>query len=177
MWLPKRGESELRDAAVLVPFLGGGDDISLLLTQRAAHLKHHAGQVSFPGGRCEPDDADAVAAALRETYEEVGIDAAAVTVLGTLAPRGTITGFRVTPVVAWLDELPPLQLQEEEVMAAFDVPLGYLADERNQNFRSRDIGTRRLRMVEWEYSGYRIWGATAMMIHEVLGLLKTRERD
>ena len=110
-------------------------------------------------------------AALRETYEELGIDVGAVAVLGTLAPRATITGFRVTPVLAWLEELPPLVLQATEVDAAFAVPVDFLADHSNRRVRDRQIGARRFDMPEWEFDGYRIWGATAMMIDEMLTLL------
>ena len=161
-----------RDAAVLMPLAGSDDSLRLLLTQRALHLKHHAGQISFPGGRCEAGDRDAVAAALRETEEEVGIGQDHFAVLGTLAPRGTITGFRVTPVLGWAAALPPLLLQPEEVVSAFEVPLAYLADAGNRQVRERVIGTHRFAMPEWEYEGHRIWGATAMMIDELLTLLR-----
>ncbi len=154
-----------------MPLTTESGELNLLLTQRAQHLKHHAGQVSFPGGSLEAHDADVIAAALRETEEEVGIGPDVVAILGALAPRLTITGFRVTPVVGWLAEQPILALDPAEVMAAFKVPVSFLADAANQKFRTREFAGSAITMVEWEFDGYRIWGATAQMILEMLSLL------
>ncbi|MEM1261579.1 MAG: CoA pyrophosphatase [Pseudomonadota bacterium] len=158
----------MRDAAVLIGLVGLDESFAVLLTQRADHLKHHGGQVSFPGGSAEQDDADLVATALRETEEEVGIAPHYFDIVGTLRPRTTITGFRVTPVVGWARELPPLALQASEVRDAFLAPVAFLSDERNRRYEKRQFGSKKIDMVEWTYEGFRIWGATAMMLSELL---------
>jgi 8-oxo-dGTP pyrophosphatase MutT (NUDIX family) len=115
------------DASVLVPLVEHADgSLHVLLTQRTAHLKAHAGQISFPGGRAEPSDADAVATALREAQEEVGLEPAHVQVIGSLPAYTTITAFRVTPVVGLLKAPCELRIDPFEVAEAFEVPLAWL---------------------------------------------------
>ena len=115
-----------RDASVLVPLVERADGLHVLLTQRAERLRDHAGQVSFPGGRAEPDDADPVATALREAAEEIGLAGDSAEVLGSLPSYATVTSYVVTPVVALLKPPLVLQLDPGEVDAAFEVPLQYL---------------------------------------------------
>lgn len=151
-------------AAVLVPIIDRPDGLSLLLTRRAEDLKHHPGQISFPGGRLESTDAGPAAAALRETREEVGLSADRIEVLGYLDNYLTITGYSVTPVVAMVRPGFTLELDTTEVAEAFEVPLEYVLDrDRVQQRYSRFLGLR-LPYFEIPYGEYNIWGATAGML-------------
>ena len=154
----------LRKAAVLVPLIQRDAGLTVLLTQRAAHLKHHAGQVSFPGGRQEPHDADIEATALRETYEEVGISPKFVNVAGYMTTMPTITGYAVTPIIGLLDIVPDLVIDHSEVEYAFEVPLDFLLDSRNDKAVERDVFGKNYVLTELHWEGERIWGATAYMI-------------
>lgn len=152
-------------AAVLVPLVENSAGLSVLLTKRTAHLDHHAGQISFPGGKMESTDADPVAAALREAHEEVGLDPARVEILGLLDRYTTITGFLVSPVVGLIR--PPLELRLDpfEVAEAFEVPLSFLLDpaNRQRHYRESADGLRRY-YYAMPYGAYYIWGATAAML-------------
>src|SRR5262245_44989140 len=121
---------DLRDASVLIPVLRyAEDDLRVLFTVRADHLHDHAGQISFPGGRSEPDDADAIQTALRECAEEIG--AVPVEPLASLPLYTTVTGYRVTPVVGLIDGPAQLQLDRSEVASVFEVPMAHLLDPAN----------------------------------------------
>jgi len=161
----------LRPAGVLIPVLERPGQLSVLLTQRSAELKHHAGQVSFPGGRMEDTDADVVQAALRETHEEVGIPPDAITVIGYLDPMPTVTGYAVTPVVGMVSGDAPLRLDHTEVEYAFEVPLMFLLDERNERASEREYQGRTIPTIEFHYESERIWGATAHMVIELRKIL------
>jgi 8-oxo-dGTP pyrophosphatase MutT (NUDIX family) len=163
----------LKPAGVLIPVIDRDSaGLSLLLTQRAAALKHHAGQVSFPGGRWEPGDTDIVATALRETSEEVGIARDEISVIGYLSPMPTITGFVVTPVVGVVSGDIELCLDHTEVEYSFEVPLPFLMDAGNQRMVKRELGGRIATMAEYHYDGQRIWGATAFIIREFIKIVK-----
>ena len=163
----------LKPAGVLIPVIEReATGLSLLLTQRSAELKHHAGQVSFPGGGREPDDADIVATALRETYEEVGIAQSDVTIIGYMSPMPTITGYAVTPVVGVVSGGIELRLDHTEVEYAFEVPLPFFMDSANQQMVEHELGGSITAMVEYHYDGQRIWGATAFIIHEFIKLVQ-----
>ena len=157
----------LRPAGVLIPVIERLAGLSVLLTQRSADLKHHAGQVSFPGGRLEDHDRDVVQAALRETHEEVGIPPQSVAVIGYLPPMPTVTGYAITPVVGLVTEEVTLQLDPTEVEYAFEVPLAFLLDSRNERALQREYLGRRIPTVEFHYEGQRIWGATAHILVEL----------
>ena len=157
----------LRPAGVLIPVIERLAGLSVLLTQRSAELKHHAGQVSFPGGRLEDHDRDVVQAALRETHEEVGIPPHSVSVIGYLPPMPTVTGYAVTSVVGLLQEDVSLQIDTTEVEYAFEVPLAFLLDRRNERALEREYQGRRIPTVEFHYEGERIWGATAHILIEL----------
>jgi len=154
----------LKPAGVLIPVIETRTELSVLLTQRAADLKHHPGQVSFPGGRMEEHDEDVRVTALRETHEEVGIDPHAVAVIGYLESMPTITGYAVTPVIGLVEGPAQLSIDTTEVEYAFEVPLEFLLDARNDRPVERELEGRIVTMMELHYEGKRIWGATAMML-------------
>lgn len=163
---------ETTRAAVLVPLVDRGEELTVLLTLRADDLKHHAGQVAFPGGRLEPGDPDAVAAALRETEEEIGLRREFVEVIGKLPDHIVISGYRVTPVVGLVRPGFELRLDATEVAGTFEVPLRYLLDPSTQSRRLRRIGDEEFETVDLPWGTFNIWGATAGMLltlREVLG--------
>jgi 8-oxo-dGTP pyrophosphatase MutT (NUDIX family) len=151
-------------AAVLVPLVRREAGVTVLLTQRTPHLANHAGQISFPGGRVDAVDASAEETALRETEEEIGLPRARVRLLGRLPTYYIPTGFKVTPVVGWVEPPFALQLDEFEVAEAFEVPLAFFLDPVNHQ---RERGERNGRVREFfvmPYEGRNIWGATAGML-------------
>jgi len=154
----------LRPAGVLLPLIERGRSLSVLLTERAADLRHHAGQVSFPGGGMEDHDADITATALREAHEEVGIHPDEVDIAGYLCPTATVTGFAVTPVVGFVRSSFELRLESREVECAFEVPLEFLMDVRNEARSLRQFEGAMLPVASFHYAGHRIWGATASML-------------
>ncbi len=154
----------LQAAAVLVPLVAHADGINVLFTQRTDHLKHHPGQVSFPGGRSEPQDQGPIATALRETEEEIGLGAGYIDPLGLLDDYETVTGFLVTPVVSLVTPGFTLALDDFEVAASFEVPLTYLLDPQNQHIGQRNYNGKERRYYYIEYRQRRIWGATAGII-------------
>jgi len=151
-------------AAVLVPIVDHGSELTILLTQRAADLKHHAGQISFPGGRVEPDDRDATDAALRESREEIGLSETKVQILGYLPDHLIVSGYRVTPVVGLVRPPLDLHLDTTEVTEAFEVPLVFLLDPANHKARRRQIGEGEIEVYDIPYRARNIWGATAGML-------------
>ena len=159
-------------AAVLVPLIEHSAGFTVLFTQRTADLKAHGGQISFPGGRLEPGDADAYAGALRETAEEIGLAGSHVEILGTLDPYVTVTGFAVTPVVGAV--MPPFELKPDptEVADIFEVPLAFFLDPANHQRHSRTLSNGTVRgYYAMPYGDRYIWGATAGMLlnlYEVL---------
>ena len=158
-------------AAVLVPLVPRPDGLHLLLTERQPHLRRHAGQIAFPGGRIDAADSDALAAALRETEEETGIVPAFVEPVGFLDTYLTSTNYRVVPVVAFLRPGFTLVPQEAEVKDVFEVPLAFLMDPAHHERHSRDWQgqTRYYYAMPWQ--GRYIWGATAGMIRNLYRLM------
>lgn len=164
----------LTPAAVLFPIVLRDDGHTVLLTQRTAHLRDHAGQVSFPGGRVEAHDRSPVDTALRETEEEIGLSRERVEIVGFLPEYRTGTGFRVTPVVALVR--PPFEVQPDpfEVAEIFEVPLSFLIDPANHQQHSLHYRGALRNYFAMPYGEYFIWGATAGMIRslsERLGLI------
>lgn len=141
-----------------------GDDMTVLLTQRTANLAAHAGQISFPGGRIEDSDPDEVAAALRETREEVGIDPCHIQVVGRLDTYETRTGFRVTPVVGVLSPGFEIVPDPGEVADVFEVPLSFILDRANRRRHSLMRNGRLRHWYAFPYEHRYIWGATAGML-------------
>ena len=154
----------LKPAGVLVPIMERSGGLSILLTQRARDLKHHAAQASFPGGRMEDHDETVQDTALRETHEEIGIHPRQVEIIGYLQAMPTITGFAVTPVVGLVSESVELIIDRTEVDYTFEVPLDFLLDERNDRLVDREWHGKGFRLREFHYEGERVWGATAYML-------------
>jgi 8-oxo-dGTP pyrophosphatase MutT (NUDIX family) len=181
-WTPEQtDEQRLRHAvmtptpaAVLMPVVLREQGLTLLLTQRTAHLYDHAGQVSLPGGRVDEVDTSTVETALRETEEEVGLDRRHIEVLGALPDYFTGTGFRVTPIVALVQ--PPFELRADpfEVAEIFEVPLSFLMDGMNHQRRTVDLpnDAGRRTFYAMPYGRFFIWGATAAMLRNLFHFLR-----
>jgi 8-oxo-dGTP pyrophosphatase MutT (NUDIX family) len=168
-------------ASVLVPLVQRPDGLQVLLTQRTAHLRDHAGQISFPGGRSEEGDADAVATALREAEEEVGLPRTRVDVIGQLPSYTTVTDYVVTPIVALVEPPFTLQLDSFEVAEAFEVPLSFLMTPAHHQRHEFELQGQRRQFLSmpWNAPGeggalrrYFIWGATAAMLRNLYGFLR-----
>lgn len=166
-WLAR---GPLRPAAVLVPLIDHPQGLTVLLTERNADLPEHPGQIAFPGGRIEPSDRDALAAALRECEEEVGIPPSAVEVLGYLGAHLTLTGYVVTPVVGLLRPGLALSLDPREVAATFELPLEVVTGPRLET-EEREAFGQRITLPVFHHGGRRIWGATALMLADLRRLL------
>ena len=165
-------ERTVVQAAVLVPLINRANGVTVMLTQRTAHLNDHAGQISFPGGRVEEDDADRIQTALRETEEETGLAREAVEVIGQLPDFDIPSGFRVTPIVGWIE--PPVDFNPDpfEVAEVFEVPLHHFLDPVNHERRSDDINGRRRNYYAMPYQNRFIWGATAGMLFSLYQSLR-----
>lgn len=157
-------DKPLTPAAVLVPVVVRESGPTILLTQRTSHLRDHAGQVSFPGGRREDSDASPEATALREAQEEIGLDPASVEILGRLAEYRTGTGFVVTPVVGLVTPPLDLKLDDFEVADVFEPPLEFLLDSRNHQRHQIELRGAMREYWAMPWQGYYIWGATAGML-------------
>ncbi len=189
--LPRRGDDDLNPdmqpaaarlipAAVLVGLVERPQGLQILLTKRTPHLTDHAGQISFPGGRVDPQDADAAAAALREAEEEVGLPRGQVEMIGQLDTYVTRTGFEVTPCVGFV--APPAAYRPDpfEVAEVFEVPLGFFLDPASRKLESRVFQGRERFFYAFPWGEYYIWGATAGMLNnlvEVLGAIDAGRRS
>lgn len=154
----------LHAAAVLVPIVHHPDTLTVLFTQRSPNLRTHAGQVSFPGGRIEADDPSPLDAALRETWEEIGLASEFITPAGYLDPHLAMSGFWITPVVAFVRPGFTLQVDHREVDDTFEVPLEFILDPANHLAHERVMSGVTVPVYEFTYAGRRIWGATANML-------------
>jgi 8-oxo-dGTP pyrophosphatase MutT (NUDIX family) len=160
-----------RAASVLVPIITRTPDIMILLTQRTEDMPSHAGQVAFPGGRRQDNDADAVATALRETEEEVGLDRSFIDVIGSYDHYRTGTGFEITPVVGIVTPGFTTRADPREVADVFEVPLDHFLDEANHRIDSRSWQGRERRFYAMPYGQRYIWGATAGMLKNLQFIL------
>lgn len=156
-----------RRAAVLCPVVEHQDGLSIMLTVRAAHLKIHAGQISFPGGKIDPSDSSPLSAALREADEEIGLPSHRVDILGSLDPYDTSTGFVVTPFVGMVEPAFQPILNEGEVAEVFEVPFDFVMDMGNHERIERMHDGRKRSFYQIVYGDYRIWGATAGMLRNL----------
>jgi 8-oxo-dGTP pyrophosphatase MutT (NUDIX family) len=154
---------KLRAAGVLVPIIAGPEP-QVVLTKRSSALKHHPGQVAFPGGKVEDSDVDETQAALREAREEIGLPSDLVRVLGTLPPHETVTGFSVTPVVSIVEDAFVAQPDASEVAEVFTVPLAHLLKPENYSVQSRRWRGERRFFFTVPWGPYYIWGATARIL-------------
>lgn len=162
--LPRPRQQPLREAGVLVGIADGVAGPEILLTKRASSLRHHPGQIAFPGGSRDPEDVDVEACALREAEEEIGLPPENVSVIGQLPGHETVTGFAITPVVGWLKgEFEP-RLQAEEVTELFRVPLTYLIEPRHYRIEGRRWRGARRQYYAVPWGPYYIWGATARIL-------------
>jgi 8-oxo-dGTP pyrophosphatase MutT (NUDIX family) len=163
--------SRITEAAVLVPLVAREDGVHLLLTQRTAHLSDHAGQISFPGGRVEREDAHREETALRETEEEIGLARCRVRVLGRLPDYDIPSGFRITPIVGWIE--PPFELKPDpfEVASIFEAPLSHFLDVERYERREYHFKARHRHYMALPFEGRYIWGATAGMLYNLARML------
>lgn len=159
-------------AAVLLGLVERSAGLQVILTERAAHLAAHPGQVSFPGGRIEASDDSPVAAALREAEEEVGLPPDLVSVAGCMPEVLTGTGFLITPVIGFVAPEFRASPDRAEVADVFEVPLEYLLEEGNLRSSTRERFGTTLRMYEFHYAGHHVWGATATMLRNFSSLIK-----
>jgi 8-oxo-dGTP pyrophosphatase MutT (NUDIX family) len=163
-------------AAVLVPLIQRGTELNLLLTQRTDHLDDHPGQISFPGGRCEPGDDGALHTALRETQEEIGLAADSIAVVGYLQSMAVVTGFAVAPVVGFVASEATFTPDPFEVAEVFEVPLEFFMDDANHQLGERTVRGITMPFSEYLFEERRIWGATAMMIRDFTNLIKINKK-
>lgn len=154
----------LRPAAVLIAVIDAAGGPRVLLTKRASHLKHHPGQIAFPGGKVDEGDANPMAAALREAEEEVGLSASRVEILGALPPHETVTGFSITPVLGWMREDFAPVAEVGEVEEVFTVPLAHVIDPARYQVERRVWQGQMRRYYAVPYGPYYIWGATARIL-------------
>ena len=155
---------KLKPSAVLVPITELDGELHLILTKRALHLKHHPGQISFPGGKVEPNDRNEIETALRETEEEIGIAPSSIDVLGTLPYYQTLTGFQITPVLAFVNQPIDFITDHNEVAEVFQVPLNHFLEQKN-HYSFEVLHRNRQQLVHYlPYKHYNIWGATAAII-------------
>lgn len=165
-------EPTLTCAAVLIPLLFRDGEWWVLVTLRTQHVEHHKGQISFPGGACDPEDVSREATALREAYEEIGIPPEAVEIVGILDDMPTITGFVVTPLVGVVPHSFPYRLNPSEVAAVIEVPISFLREPGSLRVEQREYKGQLHDVLFWEYGRYVIWGATARMLKNLLDLLE-----
>jgi 8-oxo-dGTP pyrophosphatase MutT (NUDIX family) len=167
----------LTRAAVLVPIVRRNTGLTVLLTRRTEHLRDHAGQIAFPGGRCEESDQSPIETAMREAAEEVGLVCAQIEVLGQLPEYRTGTGFMITPVVGLVSPPLNLRLDDFEVAEAFETPLDFLLDPANHHRHQIKIGDDWHEYWALPWQGYYIWGATAGMLVSLYRLLSLAPSD
>ena len=168
----RQAVGKVTKAAVLIPLLLKEDSLWVLLTQRTNHLRDHAGQISFPGGRMDPEDQSPNDTALRESEEEIGLDRHRVEIIGHLPEYLTVSGYSVTPVVGLVQAQAEYVLDEFEVADVFEVPLSFLLDPANHQVRLWQSEQGGRRFYSMPYENRFIWGATAGMLRNLYHLLK-----
>ena len=170
---PRIPGKDARIAAVLVLLYPYNDSVYTVFMQRHDYKGVHGGQISFPGGKKEDSDLDNIQTALREAHEETGVDPSTISVIGTLTPLFIpVSNMIVTPVVGWTENKPVFKLQEEEVVFLFDADLKRLLDTSIVKTKPMEIRGETIDVKYFDYDGHVIWGATAMMFHELLIILR-----
>jgi len=165
-------QSKTRQAAVLIPLIVTEQGLQVLLTKRSIHLKHHAGQVSFPGGKVEPNDKTIIDTALREAHEEIGLAPELVNIIGQLHPYQVRTGFSITPIVGVIEN-PPVFIQDDnEVAEIFQVPLQYFIKNEYQLKINILVKGKPHPVYFTPYKHYNIWGATSAMLVDLINHIK-----
>lgn len=181
IWQPELVDERLlpqyerfKPAAVLLPLVVREDGLHMLLTQRAAHLHDHPSQISFPGGRFEESDSSIIETALREAYEEIGLEREHIDIIGCLPQHKTGTGYEVTPVVSLVRNTLSLKSDPFEVASIFEVPLSFLMSEENHQQRVLELpnGAGQRVFYAMPYGEYFIWGATAAMLRNLFHFLR-----
>jgi 8-oxo-dGTP pyrophosphatase MutT (NUDIX family) len=169
---PAKSKKKLSQAAVLVPIIDHQDHLTVLLTRRSSHLRHHAGQVSFPGGKVDDSDINLQHTALREAFEEINLAPENVEIIGQLKPYQTITGFSVTPIIAIVPNTLSFTANQGEVSEIFEVPLAhFLAKDNTHQFHvKRHNQTYPLTFMPYQH--YNIWGATAAILNDLVNHLR-----
>ncbi|WP_440873944.1 CoA pyrophosphatase [Thalassotalea sp. PLHSN55] len=161
-------DGKVRQAAVLIPLIDNHNQaLDVLFTKRAAHLKHHPGQVSFPGGKVEPSDKNLIDTALRESYEEIGLPADAISIVGQLKSYHTISGYIVTPIVAVVSKAPEYEIDHNEVSEVFHVPLTHFLNTQNHIQVNAHFNGKHHPINYMPYQEHNIWGATASMLKDL----------
>ena len=172
----KRWSDKRKDAAVLVPLVRRRESVNVILTVRASDMPSHAGQISFPGGKTQPEDDGPIATALRETHEEVNIPPEAVDVIGTLGVHKGGLGFSVTPVIGLVAPDAPLKPCPREVGEIFEVPLDFVADLSNHVTEDRTLDGVSYKMFAAPYGRYHIWGLTAGILRSFAEIIQPEQR-
>ena len=165
------GDPSLTCAAVLIPLVSREGEWCVLVTQRTHTVEHHKGQISFPGGACDPTDVSLEETALRETYEEIGVPPHEVEILGSLDDLPTVSSFVVTPFVGLIAHRFPYRLNKAEVEAVIEVPLSFLREPDNLRVEQLEYEGQLHEVLFWDYGQHVIWGATARIMKSFIDLL------
>lgn len=161
----------LTPAAVLLPLFEKQGETHLLLTERTHKVSHHKGQISFPGGKQDPEDPDLWATALRETFEEVGVAPEHVTHVGQLPALPTITRFCITPYVGWIPYPYTFVPSPDEIETLIEVPLSHLRDPFYRRIDEREVFGHRIPVYYYQYQSFTIWGVTGQLLFDFLNVL------
>ncbi|PCI63606.1 MAG: CoA pyrophosphatase [Gammaproteobacteria bacterium] len=164
----KSAHDKIKQAAILLPLIDHKTHLSVLLTKRASHLRHHGGQVCFPGGRVDVDDSDIISTATREAFEEIALPIQASEIIGQLHPYQTISGFTVKPIVAFIPADIQLSACQDEVEEIFEVPLNHFLNTDNIKSVWVQQQDRRYQVHFMPYNHYNIWGATAAILKDLV---------
>jgi len=156
--------NKLKHAAVLIPVVKRSEGLTVILTERALHLRHHPGQISFPGGKYEEHDVNLINTALRETQEEIGISAQQITIVGSLKPITTNSGFLITPFLAFIEEQHTIKIDNQEVRRILEVPVDFLLNSHNFYRHTLFANKHRGAIYCIPYQNDLIWGATAQIL-------------
>jgi len=163
----------LTKSAVLIPIVKGASGLELLLTKRTDRVEHHKGQISFPGGACDPAEITPSETALRESQEEIGLPPSAVSLLGPMDDIQTPSGFIITPVVGYIETLPPLHLNADEVAEVVLVPFEKFFDDTLRRSKSREVEGKIVEVFFYDVWKEPVWGATALFVKRLVDLLKS----